>query len=149
MTAPSELVFSITEDGLPPDGRTIRQSIFIEEQKFSNEFDSIDDYATHILCYLDGKLCGYARIYSEDDKSTFHLGRVCVVKDYRKMKLGSKIMNKAEEVAIKKGATKIELSAQCRVIPFYNSLGYTTEGEEYLDEWCPHIKMVKHLVSSS
>ena len=148
MTALSPLVFTITEDGLPQDARTIRENIFIEEQKFSNEFDAIDDYATHILCYMDGKLCGYARIYPDDDKSTFHLGRVCIVKECRKMKLGSKIMNKAEEVAIKKGATKIELSAQCRVIPFYMSLGYTTEGEEYFDEWCPHIKMVKQLVSS-
>ncbi|MDE8715150.1 GNAT family N-acetyltransferase, partial [Veillonella atypica] len=29
--------------------------------------------------------------------------------------------------------------------PFYESLGYKAEGEEYLDEGCPHVIMRKKL----
>ena len=32
--------------------------------------------------------------------------------------------------------------------PFYEKLGYWASGEEYLDEYCPHIHMEKELPES-
>ena len=43
------------------------------------------------------------------------------------------------------GGKKLILSAQCRVQPFYEKLGYTARGEIYLDEYCEHIHMEKTL----
>lgn len=40
---------------------------------------------------------------------------------------------------------RLALSAQVRVRPFYEKLGYTASGDEYLDEYCPHIHMEKEL----
>ena len=37
---------------------------------------------------------------------------------------------------------KIVVSSQTRVRGFYESLGFVAEGKEYLDQFCPHIKMV-------
>lgn len=45
------------------------------------------------------------------------------------------------------GGTKITLSAQKRVKLFYEKNGYTAQGDEYLDEFCPHIHMSKILCS--
>lgn len=40
---------------------------------------------------------------------------------------------------------RLALSAQVRVRPFYEKLGFTASGDEYLDEYCPHIHMEKEL----
>ncbi|MDY4474645.1 GNAT family N-acetyltransferase [Mitsuokella sp.] len=40
------------------------------------------------------------------------------------------------------------LSAQIQARPFYEKLGYRASGEEYLDEYCPHIRMEKELPES-
>ena len=43
------------------------------------------------------------------------------------------------------GGEKVVISAQCQARAFYEKLGYTAFGEEYLDEYCPHIDMEKKL----
>ena len=43
------------------------------------------------------------------------------------------------------GFKTCSLSAQVQAKPFYESLGYRAEGEEYLDEGCPHVMMRKVL----
>ncbi|WP_329887796.1 hypothetical protein [Pseudoramibacter faecis] len=35
--------------GLPPDARTIRQTVFVDEQGFYDEFDALDKTATHLV----------------------------------------------------------------------------------------------------
>ena len=46
---------------------------------------------------------------------------------------------------VKRGAKKASLSAQVQAQGFYESCGYTAEGDTYLDEHCPHIHMTKTL----
>lgn len=43
------------------------------------------------------------------------------------------------------GAVNTTVSAQCRVKTFYASLGYAEQGEIYMDEFCPHVRMDKKL----
>ena len=38
---------------LPPQGRQIREDVFVREQGFQEEFDTIDGFATHILVSVD------------------------------------------------------------------------------------------------
>ena len=70
---------------------------------------------------------------------------MAVRKLYRGQNLGSKIMHAAENVIRRDGFKTCSLSAQVQARPFYESLGYVAEGEEYLDEGCPHILMRKQL----
>ncbi len=129
-----------------PDAVCIRTEVFVNEQHFVNEFDEIDEQALHFVLY-DGALpIATGRTYpKESDVKTYILGRVAVIKDYRKHKLGSYLMRQMEEKAKELGAHTIELSAQVQAKPFYESLGYEGFGLPYADEGCPHIAMKKTL----
>lgn len=123
----------------------IRKKVFISEQGFSsdNEFDDIDKAAWHLLMKSDNKPIGTLRLFKED--GGFHVGRICMLKEHRGNGNGKAILKKAEEKALELGATELALSAQVRVADFYEKCGYVKQGKEYLDEFCPHIKMVKKL----
>ena len=66
---------------------------------------------------------------------------------YRGKHLGKEILETAEQMILADGGTKITLSAQKRVKLFYEKNGYTAQGDEYLDEFCPRIHMSKILCS--
>ena len=51
----------------------------------------------------------------------------------------------AENGIRRDGFKTCSLLAQVQAKPFYESLGYVAEGEEYLDEGCPHVMMRKQL----
>lgn len=130
---------------LPEEAKAIRKAVFVEEQGFQNEFDNIDQRAIHLIVAFKGKWVATARVFADKEAGTYDIGRVCVLKAYRKYHLGSKLMHLIEEKVKELGGKKIILSAQCRVRPFYEKLGYTASGEVYLDEFCEHIHMEKHL----
>lgn len=132
-------------DYLPQEAAEIRQMVFIDEQGFKNEIDDIDERATHLILTLDNKAVATARFFADEESGAYHIGRVCVLKPYRKYHLGSKLMQLIEEKVKQIGGKKLILSAQCRVQPFYEKLGYKASGEIYLDEYCPHINMEKVL----
>jgi len=66
-----------------------------------------------------------------------------VVEDQRKYGYGHDIM-KASMEAIKKrfNTDSVKLSAQTYLIKFYQSHGFHTTGEGYLEDGIPHIAMV-------
>lgn len=126
-----------------PQAAAIRQEVFVEEQGFHNEFDDIDRQAIHILV-MDGETpVAAGRVYWEEDSKVWHIGRICVRKPWRGKELGRLVMEGLEKEARKRGAEKLMLSAQVQARGFYEKLGYSAYGEEYLDEHCPHIAMEK------
>lgn len=133
-------------DDLSDDVKFIRETVFMQEQGFQNEFDEIDSKAKHIVLYDDNHPIATCRIYKEKDK-TFVLGRLAVLKAYRGTGLGSIILKEAENLVMKLGGTTLSLHAQCRVKEFYYKLGYSEFGEMDYDEDCPHIWMKKLLVN--
>lgn len=134
--------FKVT-DTLSEDEKIIRETVFIEEQKFKIEFDDLDDIATHIVMYLDTQPVGCCRLYKQENE--YHIGRIAVLKPYRGKGCGEKILLEAEKVAKEKGADCIKLSAQVRASGFYEKLGYKKYGEIYFDEYCEHIAMKKYI----
>lgn len=126
------------------DAEKIRQLIFVEEQGFENEFDEIDEHAYHVVVYQDNHAIATGRMYFEDEK-TMILGRIAVIKEYRRTGLGSKVVESLENKAKKLHCTRVKLSAQQRAQMFYEKLGYHSIGEIYYDEWCPHITMSKNI----
>lgn len=134
--------FKVT-DTLSEDEKIIRETVFIEEQKFKIEFDDLDVIATHIVMYLDTQPVGCCRLYKQENE--YHIGRIAVLKPYRGKDCGEKILLEAEKVAKEKGAEYIKLSAQVRASGFYEKLGYKKYGEIYFDEYCEHIAMKKYI----
>ncbi len=126
------------------DAFTIRRAVFIDEQGFFDELDTIDDIAWHAVAYDGEKIIGCGRMFPENE-GKFHVGRIAVLKEYRGMNIGTEIMNAFERTAISDGIYCIVLSAQRRARDFYLKLGYEIVGDEYLEEGYPHTFMQKKL----
>lgn len=128
---------------LPQEAKQIRIEVFMKEQGFQNEFDSIDQIAHHIVAFQDKTPIGTCRFFKEKDHYT--IGRVAVLKAYRKLHIG-KLLLDAAEVDIKKlNGQTIVVHAQCRVAPFYEKQGYTQFGKIDDDEGVPHMWMKKKI----
>ena len=132
-------------DHITDEIKQIRIDVFMKEQGFADEFDEIDDIAKFVLLSIDGKAAGTCRYFPSADEGDARIGRMAGRKLYRGQHLGTKIMMAAENGIRRDGFKTCSLSAQVQAKPFYESLGYKAEGEEYLDEDCPHILMRKVL----
>ena len=139
------MLYTEITDYLPPQAQAIRQEVFMGEQGFSYEFDDTDRTALHLTLYEDGRAAGCCRLFPGEAPGAWHVGRVAVQKEYRGRGLGARIMEEAERAARERGGLCMELSAQVRAAGFYRRLGYVQEGEEYLDEHCPHVFMRKQI----
>lgn len=133
------------QQGLSQDARIIRQEVFVEEQGFHHEFDEIDSRAWHLVLYENGQAAGCCRLFSSDQPEVYILGRLAVRKSCRSRQDGERLVREAEAWLRGRQVKRLALSAQVRVRPFYEKLGFTASGDEYLDEYCPHIHMEKEL----
>lgn len=130
---------------LPEDARKIRSDVFVTEQGFKEEFDEIDDIATHIVLYDGENPISTCRVYFHTQKQSFVIGRIAVIKEYRGKNIGTGMLHYVEDIIRQKGGNSVILSAQVRVKEFYEKQGYKIQGEAYLEEDCPHIWMEKNL----
>lgn len=135
----------IYENALPPAAKDIRETVFVREQGFAEEFDAQDKASTHILLLADGAPCATCRLFAGSRPGEVHIGRVAVYKPMRKSGAGRAVMQAAEQCAKARGFSRAVLSAQVQARPFYEKCGYTAEGEVYPDQGCPHIDMFKTL----
>lgn len=122
--------------------RAIRDEVFIKEQGFTYEieYDGKDESAIHALLFCDNKTVGTGRMLSDG-----RIGRVAILKEYRKKGLGKKIVEAFIKEALNNSYKRVYLSAQHQAISFYEKLGFITFGDEYLEGEISHIKMQKIL----
>lgn len=132
-------------DSLTYDERMLRTSVFIEEQKFKEEFDEIDNDSLHLVLYTDGKVAACVRFFYDRNTKKYYLGRLCVLKEYRGRHMGEMLVREVEVRVKNLGGTVVALSAQVRASGFYEKLGYKKMGDIYYDEYCEHIHMEKSL----
>ncbi|RBP46805.1 GNAT family N-acetyltransferase [Garciella nitratireducens] len=122
----------------------IRTKVFIQEQNCppEEEFDEIDKIAKHILL-LDSNNTpmATARIF-EDSTGQAIIGRVAVLKEYRKKGYGAIIVKEAIKQLKKEGYPNILIHAQSYASPFYQKLGFKAFGEEFMEAGIPHISML-------
>ena len=130
---------------LPEEACYIRETVFVEEQGFVDEFDKQDLNATHFVLFADREPAAVCRVFWDDTRKQHILGRVAVVPQFRRMGLGTAIIRSAEEYVKEQGGNSLHLHAQCRITDFYESIGYDQYGNEEDDQGCPHIWMMKTL----
>lgn len=124
----------------------LRSEVFVVEQDcVYQDIDGKDAEALHVIGFKNDKLVAYTRCF----KPGYYfeeaaIGRVVVKDSERKYGYGHEIMN-ASDKAIKDyfNTSNIKLSAQQYLIKFYESHGYRTTGEGYLEDGIPHIAMIK------
>ncbi len=129
---------------LPEDAANIRVEVFVDEQGFSEEFDSDDLNAIHFVGYIDGKAVATSRVLTLGD-SKYLIGRIAVLKVFRGKGLGSLIVKAAEEHIKSIGGKSISIHSQMRAAEFYEKIGYTKTGEFDEEEGFPHCMMVKYI----
>lgn len=122
----------------------LRSQVFVVEQNcVYQDIDARDQQALHLLGYYQNQLVAYSRCFAPGIHFTeAAIGRVLVDPTYRKLKFGHQLIDQSI-AAIKQeyGVEKIRISAQQYLIPFYQSHGFKTEGEGYLEDDIPHIEM--------
>ena len=118
----------------------IRAQVFIEEQAVPEEleWDGEDADAWHFLALVDGIPAGTARLLASGQ-----IGRMCVLRPFRRMGIGSRLLRKAEQQAAEALIAPLFLHAQTYIQNFYQQQGYRAQGEIFMDAGIPHIEMVK------
>ena len=124
----------------------LRAEVFVVEQDcVYQDLDNKDLDAYHMLGVLDTKIVAYTRIFKPGDYFLeSSIGRIVVKKEFRKFQFGYQlVVNSIQFIENNLQQNKILISAQSYLSKFYNSLGFTQVGEEYLEDGIPHIKMLK------
>lgn len=123
------------------DLRRIRESVFIQEQGVTpeQEWDSDDATATHFLAYEGDFAIGTARLLADGC-----IGRVSVLKDWRGLHVGEKLLMAAVHEAERLGLKQQFLTAQVHAASFYERLGFTAVSQEFLEAGIPHIDMLRN-----
>lgn len=122
----------------------LRSEVFVVEQNcVYQDVDGYDQAAMHLMVYKDEELCAYSRLLPPGLKyESASLGRVVTRQSARGDGFGRALMTSALEHSQRLWPeAAITISAQHYLEKFYQSLGFTTESEPYLEDDIPHIRM--------
>jgi predicted GNAT family N-acyltransferase len=126
--------------------RDLRIRVFCDEQGVDPalEVDGLDDESTQIVALDESGIVATCRL-RYPDPGACKLERMVVDARYRKLGVGGRLLDWAEEEARANGAKTMVLNSQLRVQAFYASHGYEPEGETFMDADIEHIRMTKAL----
>ncbi|MFZ2161202.1 MAG: GNAT family N-acetyltransferase [Sideroxyarcus sp.] len=138
MTTPFTVSLVSWHDG-EPLLRAIREAVFIREQNVPAEleWDDMDGGSRHALVLsTNGDAIGCGRILPNG-----HIGRMAVLPQWRRQKVGTAIMEALLNEARSRGYKQVDIDAQTFAIPFYHKFGFVEHGKEFMDAGMPHKKM--------
>ena len=124
----------------------LRQEVFMLEQEcLYLDIDDIDQQAHHLAFWHKGELQAYARLIEPGiSYAQASIGRVVVAPSVRSSKLGRTLMQHAiQELETLHPQHAIKIGAQKYLENFYNSLGFSTISDSYIEDGIPHIHMLK------
>jgi predicted GNAT family N-acyltransferase len=126
-----------------PTAGPLRFAIFVGEQNVPPgiELDDLDAQCVHAVAFdVDGKPIGTGRLLPDG-----HIGRMAVVKEWRRRGIGAEILQGLIGEARKRGHKEVIVSAQLQAAEFYREQGFTAEGKVYPEAGILHQKMRKPL----
>ncbi|OKL46894.1 hypothetical protein BSR28_05570 [Boudabousia liubingyangii] len=162
-------------EGLIVGCQQVRQQVFVGEQGVSLdlEIDGRDPLpSTHHLLALElgleptdsledlealssGKPVGTGRLLLDSaHPGSVHLGRLAVLSDWRGRGLGSELLSRLEQIALREygrseagtQSVKVVLSAQLQALDFYTQRGYMPVREEtHFEAGIEHLEVAKVL----
>jgi len=120
----------------------IRTRVFVKEQGVPEEIemDRDDKRAVHFLALEGNKAVGTARLVMRHGIAK--IGRMAVLKNYRRKGIGTKLLRRAIVIARRRGAQNIYLHAQVPVIGFYQAMAFRCVGPVFREAGIAHQKMV-------
>lgn len=120
--------------------RDIRERVFIEEQHVpvELEWDEFDPVCLHLLAFDEAEQpIGTARLLPDG-----HIGRMAVLKEWRRQGVGSALLQWLIEEMRATGQQKAILNAQTEAVQFYEKFGFRKAGDVFMDAGIPHVKMI-------
>jgi predicted GNAT family N-acyltransferase len=120
----------------------IRLAVFVEEQGVAREIemDEMDAQCIHALAFEDGAAVGTGRLLPDG-----HIGRMAILKPWRRRGIGSAILHSLIDAARRRGDRRVMLSAQTQAVEFYRAHGFQPEGEVYEEAGIAHQAMIRAL----
>lgn len=108
-----------------------------------------DDESTHLGAWDGDELVGCATVTEQED--AWQLRGMAVDPDHQGAGIGRAVLEAAVEVVRQAGGTEIRANARTTALPFYEAMGFTTEGEEFVTEatGLPHKRIVRPLAAGS
>ncbi len=127
---------------------SLRQEVFVVEQNCPYlDTDGKDQDAHHFMyCDDTGKLLAYTRLLPKGVSypDYISIGRVVNSPSVRGTGIGRVLMAKSIEQCMQLfGNEPIKIGAQTYLLHFYESFGFVSTGEEYLEDGIPHTKMIR------
>jgi len=125
--------------------KSIREAVFINEQGVPAEleWDGLDEGCRHALALShQGDAIGCGRMLPDG-----HIGRISVLPQWRKQKVGAAIMEALLNYARTHDYKQVDVDAQTYAVPFYRKFDFVEEGKVFMDAGLPHIKMRLKLLS--
>lgn len=127
----------------------IRMAVFVDEQQVPIELEQDTDDAIAVHWLLTEEQSGYpiatARMIeylsSNPTQALAKLQRVAVLSAYRGQGLGKLLTEAMVAYAREQGYPQAILHAQVAVIPFYQSLGFVTQGDVFDEAGIAHQMM--------
>lgn len=126
-----------------PIAGPIRWGIFVGEQNVPPgiELDDKDPDCLHAVAYDEkGVAIGTGRLLPDG-----HIGRMAVVKDWRRRGVGDAILDALVAEARKRGHAEVVVAAQLQAAEFYRNHGFVADGKVYQDAGILHENMRKKL----
>lgn len=122
-----------------PDLTRVRTRVFVDEQQVPPELeiDDLDPICRHAKAITaDGRIIATGRLLPDG-----HIGRMCVLPEYRGQGIGSRILQQLIRHARKAGMEQLILNAQVSAIDFYRRHGFAVSSEEFIEAGIPHREM--------
>jgi len=122
----------------------LRQQVFVVEQHCVYlDCDGLDQRALHMMGSDNGALLAYQRcLPPQADCPESSIGRIVVDTAARGRQLGRELVRRGIAHNLQRWPGRdICINAQSHLQGFYGSLGFTGEGDEYLEDGIPHRKM--------
>lgn len=119
--------------------KSIRETVFIREQGVPAEleWDELDESCRHALALSHGgDAIGCGRMLDNG-----HIGRIAVLPQWRKQKVGTAIMEALLSYARAHDYKQVDVDAQTYAVPFYHGFDFVEQGKPFIDAGLPHIKM--------
>lgn len=125
----------------------VRAEVFVVEQNcVYQDIDGKDEKALHVLGVFEGEIAAYSRLFAPGDYfDNASIGRVVVNPKFRDRKWGHDLMT-ASIAAIEEqyNTSAITISAQLYLKKFYEGHGFVQDGQQYLEDDIPHIRMHRY-----
>ena len=125
----------------------LRNAIFIVDQQcvFADIDGRDQTYCYHFFYTLNGQIIAYARIFGPGQICKEPcLSRVCTSLDQRRKGIGKELMKRAlDEMSRLFPGQSIRIDAQLYLKTFYESFGFKTDSDPYIEDGIEHIQMIK------